>query len=123
MGAVPFVGRDEELATLVRPIGSSRTRRGVDLAVVTGEAGSGKSRLLSELIARLDRKRVLRMAGWRLERTIPFAAASGLLADLGSVPHRGPTPYSPARARRFGAPPGRHPGVRGGTPLLVRPVA
>ena len=89
MGAVPFVGRDGELATLVRLIDSARSRRGVDLAVVTGDAGSGKSRLLSELISRLDGRRVLRMAGWRPERTIPFAAARGLLAELASVPHEG----------------------------------
>ena len=89
MGTVPFVGRDAELATLARLIDSARTRRGVDLAVVTGEAGSGKSHLLSELIARMDRRRVLRMAGWRPERTIPFAAARSLLADLASVPHEG----------------------------------
>lgn len=88
--AASFVGRDDELATLVGLVASSTDRRGVDLAVVTGEPGSGKSRLLSELGSRVGDRGLLRMSGWAPERTIPLAAARSLLEELGSVPHEGP---------------------------------
>jgi predicted ATPase/DNA-binding winged helix-turn-helix (wHTH) protein len=47
----PFVGRDAELAALERAWGEARTGRG-RVAVISGEAGIGKTRLANELLAR-----------------------------------------------------------------------
>ena len=90
MATVPFVGRDQELATLVELAASSRSRHGVDVVVVAGEAGAGKSRLLAELSERIGAEHLLQMAGFEPERTIPLAAAGDLLRRLSSVAHEGP---------------------------------
>jgi class 3 adenylate cyclase/tetratricopeptide (TPR) repeat protein len=47
-GLAPYVGREEELATLERHLGRVRNGRG-QVVFVSGEAGMGKSRLLLEL--------------------------------------------------------------------------
>jgi DNA-binding CsgD family transcriptional regulator/tetratricopeptide (TPR) repeat protein len=49
----PFVGRKSELATLKRLLGESRAGRGL-LATIAGEAGIGKTRLMSEFAAIAD---------------------------------------------------------------------
>ncbi|MBI2897466.1 MAG: protein kinase [Deltaproteobacteria bacterium] len=52
----PFVGRDEELASLLDVIGEAKTP---SVSIVTGEPGIGKTRLLRELGLRLADKGVL----------------------------------------------------------------
>ncbi|WP_246366006.1 AfsR/SARP family transcriptional regulator [Nonomuraea rhodomycinica] len=52
--AAPFVGREGELAALVSAAGEAAAD-GVRVALVTGEAGLGKSTLLEHLGARLER--------------------------------------------------------------------
>lgn len=49
--ALPFVGREAELDALLAALRPGRTKR--SLAIVTGEPGIGKSRLLEEAFARL----------------------------------------------------------------------
>jgi DNA-binding SARP family transcriptional activator len=74
----PFVGRDAELTTLAELGGDRR------VALVAGRAGSGKSRLLAELVARTARRVFVaraispeRDAPWSLARTLLQAAVDG----------------------------------------------
>lgn len=79
-GACAFVGRDQELAALCR----------LDpLAVVAGRSGSGKSRLLAEVTARLREPLVCARAVLP-EREAPWSLARALLtgADVDDLPQR-----------------------------------
>src|SRR5262252_4292788 len=85
MGAPVFVGRVEEVAALDAAYG--RVRSGQPSAVlVGGEAGVGKSRLVSEFTGRASAAgpaRVLR--GYCLELSaegLPFAPFTGVLREL-----------------------------------------
>jgi predicted ATPase len=78
----PFVGRTEELGVLLAAV----ARRAGDgrpvAAVVVGDSGSGKSRLLAEVFARVGVEPILRVGGYEPERRVPFAGASELLRTL-----------------------------------------
>ncbi len=50
LGQIPFVGRSHELQLLLRLLEESKTKRGA-VALLSGEAGIGKSRLVQEIIA------------------------------------------------------------------------
>jgi DNA-binding SARP family transcriptional activator len=81
----PFLGRTEELSELERFVHAARTGASV-LVFVEGEAGIGKSRLLAELVPRLDGMRV----GWtrcsQLERELPYVPlAMALRRALGDA--------------------------------------
>ena len=77
-----FVGRAAELQTLADVIqGSSRP----SAALVTGVAGSGKSRLLSEARRLAPRARWFGVVGFESESRVPLAAAAGLLRSLSTV--------------------------------------
>lgn len=71
-----LIGRDHELAAL-RAVDE---REEVAAALVVGDPGSGKSRLLEEAAARSDRH-VLRVIGYEPERLVPLAAASDLVRE------------------------------------------
>jgi hypothetical protein len=81
--ATPFVGRDREVARLLELGGRER------VALVSGRSGSGKSRLLDEVVASTDRlvlssRAVLPegAAPWSLARTVlRGAVASGVEPD------------------------------------------
>jgi DNA-binding CsgD family transcriptional regulator len=76
-----FVGRAAELGALTAVV-----RRGLDegaaAALVTGDPGSGKTRLIAEVSARVHAGHVFRMVGYEAEQRVPLAAASGLLRAL-----------------------------------------
>ena len=55
----PFVGREYELGALLGELSRVEAERVCRLAVVTGEAGIGKSRLVRELVQSVERTRVL----------------------------------------------------------------
>lgn len=78
----PFFGRDAELARLER-LGGSSQPGGAGAALVVGDPGSGKTRLLTELRGRLGAARMLEMRGYEPERGIAFAAARDALVALG----------------------------------------
>jgi DNA-binding CsgD family transcriptional regulator len=82
-----FVGRANELETLaeVADVGGS----GPSMAIVVGEPGSGKSRLLAEARARLSQQHSFAVVGYETERQVPLAAAAGLLRELTAVPKDG----------------------------------
>lgn len=80
-----FVGRADELAVLDE-VGRAASVGYVAAAVVVGEAGSGKSRLLAEAAGRLRLARLLRIIGYEPERPVPLAAASDALRTLIETP-------------------------------------
>ena len=82
---VPFVGRANELGLFARLGGRDS---GPAAAVVVGEPGVGKSRLLAEAVSRVDLPRVA-LAGYEPASEIPLGAAGELLRELALVPGPG----------------------------------
>lgn len=82
-----FIGRARELEALAEVAATSAP--GPVVAVVVGEPGSGKSRLLAEARGRSALPRSFAVVGYEPERQVPLAAASGLLRALGDVPEHG----------------------------------
>jgi class 3 adenylate cyclase len=66
---VPMVGRSVELATLVNAFERADAGQ-LQLVTVVGEAGVGKSRLVAELFAHIDRQPTL--VTWRQGRCLPY---------------------------------------------------
>jgi hypothetical protein len=98
--ATPMVGRDAELQRLLQTVAQARQTRQLQALTLLGDAGLGKSRLLRELKAALQR---------RLPRAHPALAARRPIAPLGPAAQ----PAGPAvrrgrhRQRRRGPPQGR----------------
>jgi predicted ATPase len=76
-----FVGRAAELAGLAE-IAGAPLAGDVAAAVVVGEPGSGKSRLLAEAAARAEATTQFRVVGYEPEQQVPLAAAADLLRAL-----------------------------------------
>ena len=74
----PLVGRDLELG-LLRAAAEATGRRAV---VLTGEAGSGKTRMLSEAAALPPAAQTWTLRGYEPESIAPLASAADLLHDL-----------------------------------------
>ena len=88
--SVPFVGRQRELDELGGLIQrSSRTRAPVS-AVVTGVPGSGKTRLLAEIMARPTNMPRVRVVGFEPNQSVPLAAVGDVIRLLATVPNHGP---------------------------------
>lgn len=83
----PIFGRDAELSTL-DALWHAAARGTTAAALVVGEPGSGKSRLLAELRARTGSVRRLELRGYEPERAIAFAAARDALVSIGLDPAR-----------------------------------
>jgi DNA-binding NarL/FixJ family response regulator len=75
-----FVGRVAELALLAE-IGTA-ARAEVAAAIVVGEPGSGKSRLLAEIADEVEPANRFRVIGYEAERQVPLASAADLLRAL-----------------------------------------
>jgi DNA-binding CsgD family transcriptional regulator len=86
MGA--FVGRRDELAALAQ-IADATTRGDVAAAMVVGDPGSGKSRLLGEAAARAELRTHFRVVGFEPESEVPLAAASEFLRALTGATRQG----------------------------------
>jgi DNA-binding CsgD family transcriptional regulator len=82
-----FVGRTDQLRSLAEVVATARS--GAAAAIVIGEPGSGKSRLLAEARQRVPPREGLAIIGYEPERKIPLAAASSLLRRLAEVPGHG----------------------------------
>lgn len=76
-----FVGRRDELAELGE-ITAVAAAGQVAAAVVVGEPGSGKTRLLAEAAMRAPLSNRFHVVGYEPERDVPLAAASDLLLTL-----------------------------------------
>lgn len=92
-----FVGRAGELEALSEIAATSAV--GPAAAVVVGEPGSGKSRLLAEARTRTALRHSFAVVGYEPERQVPLAAAAGLLRALSEAPQHG----SHLEALLFGA--------------------
>ena len=86
-----FVGREEELAAVLDLAQGVVRGQGPVVALVLGEPGSGKSRLLSEACSRITLPERILLAGYEPEAAIPLAMARGLLRRLAEVPGPGGT--------------------------------
>jgi tetratricopeptide (TPR) repeat protein len=84
---LPLVGRSIEFSGLSRAWDAARLGRR-HLVVVTGEAGSGKTRLVTEFArrARHEGATVLHGRGYEVERGIPYAMLAGALAQALEAP-------------------------------------
>ena len=67
-----FVGRDDELAALQELLDAATSGRSPRFALICGEPGIGKSRLLAEFARRLDDRPEL--VTWRQGRCLPFGS-------------------------------------------------
>lgn len=79
---VPLVGRGEELRALLEALRAPLTPE-MDVVIVSGEAGMGKSRMLNECLVALPLAgaRVLRSTPGELERDIPLNALLEALSE------------------------------------------
>lgn len=92
-GAAPFVGREAELARLLRAAEQALGGHG-QVALVEGEPGIGKSRLVSEALASVQARGMAALACkcYPLEQALPYQPIIELLAQAlalarGSAPH------------------------------------
>jgi DNA-binding CsgD family transcriptional regulator len=83
-----FVGRTAELEAMAETVAASSA--GPAAAIVLGEPGSGKTRLLAEARSRTGLAYSFAVVGYEAGRAIPLAAAAGLLRSLAAVPKHGP---------------------------------
>ena len=85
----PFVGRQRELDLLAAVMHRARQDRAPAAALISGEPGSGKSRLLGETIERASPARHIRVTGFEPMQQIPLATAGELIRQLAKVPGHG----------------------------------
>jgi DNA-binding CsgD family transcriptional regulator len=85
---VPFVGRTGELEAMAGTITTAIRQHRPGVLLVVGDPGCGKSRLLAESATFAPSLGRLKVTGYEPERTVPFAAAAGLLRVL-AVPAGG----------------------------------
>jgi AAA ATPase domain len=72
-----FTGRSRELAALASAVTAARASRPA-LVLVEGEAGMGKSALLSRFASRLSGETVLRASGEEAEILLPYGIVGQL---------------------------------------------
>lgn len=84
-----FVGRRQELRSIAALVSRARRDRLPTSALVVGDPGSGKSRLLRQVVAELEPARVVVVSGLEPTAHIPFAALGELIRRLGGVPEHG----------------------------------
>ena len=77
-----FVGRGDELATLVAALDRTVATRTLEFATIVGEPGLGKSRLVSQLLTHVDTHPLL--VTWRQGRCLPYGTGISFWA-LGEI--------------------------------------
>lgn len=88
--SVPFIGRADELRALRTLISGARRGGAPTAGLITGEPGTGKSRLLRESLRGADPDRTVVVAGFEPVEPIPLAALGDLVRRLAKVPGDGP---------------------------------
>src|SRR5207245_2738888 len=72
-GRAPLVGRDRELETLKGALTRARQQRSLELVTLVGVPGIGKSRLVAELFASIERgEQESELIFWRQGRSLPY---------------------------------------------------
>jgi predicted ATPase/class 3 adenylate cyclase len=94
----PLVGREDELAALLAALRESVAGSG-GLALVTGDSGIGKTRLLAELCARAADARLVRVQCAQAGTRHPYAAAGALLRRALQVDAHAPATLVERRLR------------------------
>jgi len=87
--STPFIGRDTELRALARVLPAARDSRAPGTALIVGQPGTGKSRLLAEFLARVAPAGTVRVVGFEPSQPIPLAAVGDLLRRLSKAPRHG----------------------------------
>ena len=87
--SVPFVGRQRELTEVTALLRQSSRERTPAAALVTGEPGSGKTRLLTEILAGPRIARLVRVVGFEPNQAVPLAAVGEVIRQLSTVPVHG----------------------------------
>ena len=89
--SVPFVGRRPELDALA-PFARRGRRGGLPVAaLITGEPGTGKTRLLAEVLASQLATALIKIVGFEPNAPVPLAAVGEVLRRLSAVPGHGPS--------------------------------
>jgi len=88
--SVPFVGREGELAALGAIAGKAGRDRGPAAALVSGDPGSGKTRLLAEALVQVQGSQSIRLNGFEPLQPVPLGATVELLRYLSKAPGDGP---------------------------------
>lgn len=88
--SVPFVGRRNEREALATVLGRARSDGAPAAALITGEPGTGKSRLLAEVLAGNRATSTIRIVGFEPNARVPLAAIGEVLRRLSEVPQHGP---------------------------------
>jgi DNA-binding CsgD family transcriptional regulator len=83
----PFVGRAAELELISGLLDDSGAE--VASAVIVGDPGSGKTRLLVEACKSVEPDHLMWVKGYETEQRIPLAAAAGMLRRLADQPGEG----------------------------------
>lgn len=91
-----LVGRDKELSALTQFVEQAARGNGY-VALVAGEAGIGKSRLVSEMIARAEKRglQILKGNCFETDRALPYAPFTDLLRDAQRPPADVPRELAP----------------------------
>lgn len=115
---LPFVGREHELRSLLAVHDRAKSRSG-GIVMVSGEQGSGKSRLLREFAARVSRQSVLLVGAGLPGAELPYGpvvqALRGVIHD-GSLMTTGmPPAYFAEAARVLPELTAMHPGIASST--------
>jgi len=84
-----FVGRRSELQVLTALRQRAYADRRPAVAVISGEPGSGKTRLVNEALEAGGPGRIARAGGFEPTKAVPFAALGDVLRTLTSVPGHG----------------------------------
>ena len=77
--SAPFVGRQRELSEIAALVRGSSRGRAPAAALVTGEPGSGKTRLLAEALSAPQLPRLVRLVGFEPNQAVPLAAVGEVI--------------------------------------------
>jgi DNA-binding CsgD family transcriptional regulator len=82
--SAPFVGRHRELGTLTGLVRRALRDRSPAAGLVSGDPGSGKTRLLAEVVREANATRLVRLVGFEPMQQVPLGAAADLIHVLAS---------------------------------------